>query len=128
MNSALRRPVPGQLCLLELLAQPNGANGDKGSNMPNDPNSLEPRPVGQGSELGEWERAVLRFAAQHHLVGTYAERVEQHLGCSATRYLQALAGMLDRPEVLAVEPELIGQLRALRDRRQRLRALGRDDT
>lgn len=36
-----------------------------------------------------------------------------------------LGGMLDRPEALAAEPELIGRLRALRDRRQRLRALGR---
>ena len=71
------------------------------------------------------ERAVLRFAAEHHLTGRCAERVEQHLGCSATRYLQTLTAMLDRPEVLAAEPELIGRLRALRDCRQRLRALTR---
>lgn len=78
--------------------------------------------------LGEWERSVLRFAAEHHLTGGYADRVQQRLGCSPTRYLQALAGVLDHPQVLAAEPALIGWLRALRDRRQRLRLLGRGST
>jgi hypothetical protein len=59
------------------------------------------------------------------LTGQCLPRVEQQLSCSAMRYLRALAAMLDRPVVLAAEPELIGRLRALRERRQRLRALGR---
>jgi len=113
--AALRRPVPGQLCLLELLEHANDPNGSVGDEAE----------TGGAAGLGEWERTVLRFAAEHHLSGRYVQRVEQHLGCTAARYLRTLAGMLDRPEVLAAEPELIGRLRALRDRRQRLRALTR---
>lgn len=67
------------------------------------------------------------FAAEHHLTGRYDEQVRQHLGCSTARYLQALTGMLDRPDVLAAQPELVGRLRALRDRRRQLRTLARDD-
>lgn len=121
MSGSLRGPVPGQLSLLELLEHPSERNDP---NHPNDPKDDTERSVVE-AELGEWERALLRFAAEHHLADRYAERVEQQLDCSMNRYLKALAGMLDRPEVLAAEPELIGRLRALRDRRQRLRALGR---
>ena len=111
--SRLRRGAePGQLCLLELLDALTVLD------------QLAARPDA-GVRLGEWERAVLALAAEHHLSGRYAERVQQQLGCGVTRYLQALSGMLDRPEVLAAEPELISRLRALRDRRQRLRALSR---
>jgi Protein of unknown function (DUF3263) len=39
--------------------------------------------------------------------------------------VQVLARLLDRPEVLAAQPELVGRLRALRDRRRRLRAQSR---
>ena len=41
---------------------------------------------------------------------------------TVTRYYQLLAAVLDRPEAAEVAPDLIGQLRALRDRRRRLRA------
>ena len=112
MSRLRRAALPGQLSLLELLDELTVLD------------RLEARPDA-GAQLGEWERAVLAFAAEHHLSGRYAERVQQQLGCSATRYLQALSGMLDRPEVLAAEPALISQLRAIRDRRQRLRALSR---
>ena len=112
MNRLLRAALPGQLRLLELLDELTVLD------------QLEAQPDA-GAQLGEWERAVLGFAAEHHLSGRYAERVQQQLGCGVTRYLQALSRMLDRPEVLATEPELISQLRALRDRRQRLRALSR---
>ena len=84
---------------------------------------MRPEPVGAG--LGKWERQELAFAVEHHLSGRYDQLVQQHLGCSGTQYLQALAGLLDRPEVLATAPELMGRLRALLDRRQRLRALSR---
>lgn len=121
MGRLWRGAVPGQLSLLKLLEElpPSGGRGSH-----EDVDAAEqPGPVGAG--LGEWERQVLAFAVEHHLSGRYDQLVQQHLGCSATRYLQALAGMLDRPEVLAAEPDLISQLRALRDCRQRLRALGR---
>lgn len=124
MSGSLRGAVPGQLCLLELLEHLSERNDPPHPNNPDDPNGDAARSVVE-AELREWERALLRFAVGHHLTGRYAERVEQQLGCSATRYLQALAGMLDRPEVLAAQPEFIGRLRALRDRRRRLRALGR---
>lgn len=75
--------------------------------------------------LGEWDRAVLRFAAEHHLSGRYAERVQQHRGCGPARYLQALSDVLEHPQALAAYPELVGRLRALRDRRRRLRELTR---
>lgn len=136
MSGSLRGAVPGQLSLLELLEHPTdpaGPHGRLSLNTPDVAAGLE-RPGGglvlptapeADIGLGEWELAVLRFAADHHLTGGYAGRVEQHLGCSVTRYVQALAGLLDRPEALAVEPELVGRLRTLRERRQRLRALAR---
>ena len=127
MNAVLRGAVPGQLCLLEFLERVDDPNDASDANDPHGavgPDAEGARTGGE-LELGEWERTVLRFAAEHHLSGRYVERVEQHLGCSAARYLQTLTAMLDRPEVLVAEPELIGRLRALRDRRQRLRALTR---
>lgn len=133
MSGSLRAPVPGQLSLLELLehqadlADPHSRNHPNVTDSPERPDgsvALLTEPVADVG-LGEWEVAVLGFAAEHHLTGGYDGRVEQHLGCSPTRYVQALAGLLDRPEALAAEPELVGRLRALRDRRQRLRTLAR---
>ena len=73
-----------------------------------------------GECLDERDRAVLAFAREHHLQGTVAEHVHQ-IGVSVTRYLQLLAGLVERVEVAAAEPELVDQLRALRERRRRLR-------
>ncbi len=127
MSRLWRGAVPGQLSLLELLElldELPGSTGPSGGRVDVDVDAAKrPEPVGAG--LGEWERQVLAFAVEHHLSGRYDQLVQQHLGCSGTRYLQVLAGMLDRPEVLAAQPDLIGRLRALRDRRQRLRALSR---
>lgn len=67
--------------------------------------------------LSEQEAALLAFAAAHHWHGQVGERVQADLGCSETRYYLLLAGLLDRPEALAAEPELLGRLRELRDRR-----------
>ena len=116
-----RGAVPGQLSLLELLDELPRCAGP-GGRVDVDA-ATQSGPGGAG--MGEWERQVLAFAVEHHLTGRYERLVQQHLGCSASRYLQVLAGMLDRPEVLAAAPDLIGRLRALRDRRQRLRALSR---
>lgn len=71
--------------------------------------------------LDERDRAVLAFAREHHLQGSVDDHVERELGCTTTRYMQLLAGMLDRPEVAEAEPELVAALRALRDRRRRRR-------
>ena len=71
--------------------------------------------------LDERDRAVLALACQHHLQGRVEARVEQDLGCTSTRYMQLLARMLDRPEVEEAAPELVQELRALRNRRRRRR-------
>ena len=116
-----RGAAPGQLSLLELLdALPDSASCETGVEAAA---AQQPEPAATG--LGEWQRQVLAFAVEHHLSGRYDLLVRQHLGCSTTRYLHELTGLLDRPEVLAAQPELIIQLLALRDRRQRLRALSR---
>lgn len=117
--------MPGQLSLLELLDElPDAADGRGRVDVDVDVGAAQqPGPVAAG--LGEWERQVLAFAVEHHLSGRYDLIVQQYLNCSTTRYLQVLTGMLDRPEALAVAPDLVGRLRAPRDRRQRLRALSR---
>ncbi len=71
--------------------------------------------------LSELDAAVLAFARDHQLQGRVAGRVQSQLGVCETRYYQLLTGLLNRPEAEAVEPELVAQLRALRDRRRRLR-------
>ena len=75
--------------------------------------------------LSELDAAVLAFARDHHLEGRVADRVQSQLGVCETRYYQLLGKLLDRPEAAAAEPDLIGRLRALRDRRRRLRSTGR---
>jgi hypothetical protein len=122
VSGALRGPVPGQLSLLELLEHISERNDPSHADAATEAGTER---LVVEAELGEWEWALLRFAAQHHWSGRYAGRVQQDLGCSVTRYLRVLADLLDRPEVLAVEPEFVGRLRVLRDRRQRLRALAR---
>lgn len=72
--------------------------------------------------LDERDRAVLAFAREHHLQGGVGDHVERELGCTTTRYMQLLAQMLDRPEVAEAEPELVGALQALRERRRRWRS------
>jgi len=101
VTGSLWRAVPGQLSLLELLEHTSGRNDPSHSDAATD-TATERSAV--EAELGEWERALLRFAAEHHWSGRYAERVQQALGCSTTRYLQVLAGLLDRPPALAAEP------------------------
>lgn len=84
--AALREPVPGQLCLLELC--------------------LDPR-----------DQAVLAFPRRHHFAERVDERVQLELGYTPTRYYQLLVGLLDRPDVAAADPDLVGRLQALRDQR-----------
>jgi hypothetical protein len=72
-----------------------------------------------GGCLNEQDRAVLALARERWQ-GTVAEQVHQ-LGISRTRYFQLLARLLERVEVAEAEPELVEQLRALRERRRRQR-------
>ena len=71
--------------------------------------------------LDSRDREVLAFAREHHLQGRVAGRVQAELGCTETRYVQLLAALLDRPEALEAELELVVALRALRDRRRNAR-------
>ncbi len=71
--------------------------------------------------LNGLEAAVLAFARDHQLQGRVSGRVQSQLGVCETRYYRLLAELLDRPEAEAAQPELVAQLRALRDRRRRLR-------
>ncbi len=71
--------------------------------------------------LSDLDAAVLAFARHHQMQGRVTGRVQSQLGMCETQYYQLLAGLLDRPEAAAAEPELVAQLRALRDRRRRLR-------
>ena len=68
---------------------------------------------------------MLAFACDHHLQGRVAGRVQSRLGVCETRYYRLVVELLDRPEAAAAEPDLIGRLRTLRDRRRRLRSTGR---
>jgi hypothetical protein len=69
--------------------------------------------------LDEQDRAVLAFACRHQQRRDVGDLVGRELGLSPTRYFQLLLAMLERPEVAAVDPELVTRLRAMRDRRRR---------
>lgn len=81
--------------------------------------------AGQLSLLGEClepqDRAVLTFAREHHLQGRVRARVQAELGMTETRYYQLLLVLLSKPEVAEAEPELVAHLRAMLERRRRLR-------
>ncbi len=72
MSGTLRGAVSGQLSLLELLEHTSERTDPSHSDAATDTGTE--RSVVEG-ELGEWERALLRFAAEHHWSGRYAERV-----------------------------------------------------
>ncbi len=69
--------------------------------------------------LDEQDRAVLAFARRRQQRRDVGDLVGRELGITPTRYFQLLLAMLERPEVAAVDPELVTSLRALRDRRRR---------
>ncbi len=54
---------------------------------------------------------MLALARDHQLQGRVSGRVQSQIGVCETRYYQLLAGLLDRPEAAAAEPELVAQLR-----------------
>ncbi len=77
--------------------------------------------------LDPQDRAVLRFTREHHLQGRVRARVQAELGMSQTQCFQlllallALLALLGRPEVAGAEPQLTAHLRAMLERRRRLR-------
>jgi len=66
VTGSLRWAVPGQLSLLELLEHTSERNAPSQSDAATD-TGMERSVV--EAELGEWERALLRFAAELHWSG-----------------------------------------------------------
>jgi uncharacterized protein DUF3263 len=79
-----------------------------------------------GEKLTDREREILAFERQWwRFAGAKEQAIRELFGLSATRYYQALNGLIDRPAALAADPMLVKRLRRLRTTRQRARAARR---
>ena len=66
--------------------------------------------------LSDTDLAVLRFAARApRSVGAREDAVRSELGMRPIRYYQHLNRLLDSPDALAAEPQLVRRLQRLRD-------------
>ena len=66
--------------------------------------------------LSDTDLAVLRFAARApRSVGSREDAVRSELGMQPIRYYQRLNRLLDSPDALAAEPQLVRRLQRLRD-------------
>ena len=66
--------------------------------------------------LSDTDLAVLRFAARApRSIGAREDAVRSELGMQPIRYYQHLNRLLDSPDALAAEPQLVKRLRRLRD-------------
>lgn len=66
--------------------------------------------------LSDTDLAVLRFAARApRSVGAREDAVRSELGMQPIRYYQHLNRLLDSPDALATEPQLVRRLQRLRD-------------
>jgi hypothetical protein len=75
------------------------------------------------SALSELDMRVLAFERRGWRSPAVKEQaITEVLGFPATRYYQLLNELIDRPEALAFDPELVKRLRAQRARRQRMRS------
>lgn len=73
--------------------------------------------------LTEHEQDVLAFAkTRWNQPGAREQAVHDLFGMSMTRYLQELHALLERPEALAAEPQLVNRLRRERERARRARS------
>jgi hypothetical protein len=73
--------------------------------------------------LTESELRVLAFErGTWRTAGAKEQAIAEVLGLTATRYYQLLNELIDRPEALKFDPELVRRLRAQRGRRQRIRS------
>jgi hypothetical protein len=69
-------------------------------------------------DLTELERDVLAFERQWwRYAGAKETAVRDRFGLSATRYYQLVRALIDRPEALQHDPQLVLRLRRLRDQR-----------
>lgn len=66
--------------------------------------------------LTDTDLAVLRFAARApRSIGTREDAIRSELGMQPIRYYQHLNRLLDSPDALAAEPQLVRRLQRLRD-------------
>ncbi|MBF4548064.1 DUF3263 domain-containing protein [Corynebacterium afermentans subsp. lipophilum] len=66
--------------------------------------------------LSDTDLSVLRFAARApRSIGAREDAVRSELGMQPIRYYQHLNRLLDSPEALAAEPQLVRRLQRLRD-------------
>ncbi|MGV0372889.1 DUF3263 domain-containing protein [Corynebacterium pilbarense] len=66
--------------------------------------------------LSDTDLAVLRFAARApRSIGAREDAVRSELGMQPIRYYQHLNRLLDSPDALAAEPQLVRRLQRLRD-------------
>jgi hypothetical protein len=80
----------------------------------------------QAQSLTSRDREMLAFERQWwKYAGAKEQAIRELFDLSATRYYQALNGLIDRPEALAADPMLVKRLRRLRSGRQRARAARR---
>lgn len=77
------------------------------------------------SDLTDLDRDVLAF---EHLrwnhAGAKETAIRDRFGLTATRYYQHLQSLLDRPEALQHDPQLILRLRRVREQRAQQRRAG----
>lgn len=75
-------------------------------------------------DLTDNERQLLDFAAlTWRSPGRREQAIRERFDLSATRYAQALNGLLDRPEAWAYSPAVVKRLRRQRDERRAARSL-----
>ena len=66
--------------------------------------------------LSDTDLSVLRFAARApRSIGAREDAVRSELGMQPIRYYQRLNRLLDSPDALAAEPQLVRRLQRLRD-------------
>lgn len=78
--------------------------------------------LGETSDLGEKERAVLDFERTWwKYAGRKDEAIKERFEMSSTRYYQLLNELLENPAALEYDPILVKRLKRLRVYRQRQR-------
>lgn len=72
--------------------------------------------------LSDRDLQILRFERQwYRHAGSKETAIREAFGLSATRYFQVLNTLLDNPEAMRQEPQVVARLRRLRASRQRAR-------
>jgi hypothetical protein len=85
--------------------------------------SEDPPTLRAMTELTDRQQQLLAFERQWwKYAGAKETAIRDRFGLSATRYYQLLNALLDRPEALQHDPQLVMRLRRLREQRAARRA------